>query len=93
MRFFQQLGYVQQSFRRNATAIEADSSRIQLWVDQGDVHTEIGGKKSCSISTGPPPTTAMFRFVVSDMFVKKVSSFKVSKLKSLDALSFETLKP
>ena len=52
MRFFQQLGHVQQRLRRNAAAVEADAAGIHLRVDQRDGHAEIGSEKCGGVSTG-----------------------------------------
>src|ERR1035437_3213716 len=52
MRFFQQLGNVNQSFRRYAATVEADSAWVQLRIDQSDRHAEIGSQKRGRVSTG-----------------------------------------
>ncbi len=51
MRLFHQFRDVQQCLRWNASAVKADSARIQLWIDQCDGHAEIGGEKCGGVST------------------------------------------
>ena len=52
MRFLQQLGHVEQGLRRDAAAVEADAARVQLGIDEGDGHAEIGGEECSGVSTG-----------------------------------------
>ncbi len=51
--FIDQLGHVQQGFRRNAAAVETDSARIRFRIDQRDFQPEIGGQKCRGITTRP----------------------------------------
>ena len=51
--FVDQLGHVQQGFRRNAAAVEADSARIRFGIDQRDFHAQIGGEKCRGVATRP----------------------------------------
>ena len=52
MRFFQQFRHMQQGLRWDASAIEAHSAGIQLWIDERDGHAEVGSKKCGGVSTG-----------------------------------------
>ncbi len=52
LRFLDQLGHVQQRFRRDAAAVEADSAGVRFWVDQRDGHAQIGGKKRGGVASG-----------------------------------------
>ena len=69
--FIDQLGHVEQSFGRNASAIQTDSAWIRLRIDECDFHSQIGGQKRCSIAPGPPPTTAICKFEVSVISKRK----------------------
>jgi alpha-tubulin suppressor-like RCC1 family protein len=42
---------MEQRLRRNASAVEADSARIHLRIDQRGVHAEIGGEKCGGVSS------------------------------------------
>ena len=50
-RLVDQLGHVQQGFRRNAAAIEANAAGIRFRIDQRDLHAEIGGEKCGGVAT------------------------------------------
>ena len=52
MRFFEQLGHVQQRLRRNAAAVEADAAGVHFRIDQRDRHAEIGGEKCGGVAAG-----------------------------------------
>ena len=52
MGLLQQFGYMKQSFRWDAAAVEADSAGIEFGIDQGDGHAEIGSEKCGGIATG-----------------------------------------
>ena len=44
-------GHVQQRLRGNAADVEADAAGILAFVDQRDLHAEIGGKKCGGVSS------------------------------------------
>ena len=50
LRFLNQLGDMQQRFRRNAAAVEAYAAGIHLGIDQRNLHAEIGGEERGSVS-------------------------------------------
>ena len=52
-RFADDLGDVEQGFRGDAAAQEADAAEPRLEVDQGDLHAEIGGQESGGVSARP----------------------------------------
>ncbi len=52
LRFFDQLRDVEQRFRWDAAAVEADAAGVYFRVDEGDGHAEIGGEECSGVSTG-----------------------------------------
>src|SRR5437868_3455269 len=52
LRFVDELGDVQQRFRRNASAIDADAAWIGFGVDERDAEPEIRGEECASVSAG-----------------------------------------
>src|ERR1700691_3887182 len=52
MRLFQQLSHVQQGFRGDAAAVEADASGGEFGIDQGDGHAQIGGEGCSGVASG-----------------------------------------
>ena len=53
LRFFNQLGDVQQRLRGNAAAVETHAAGIRLGIDQRNLHAEIGGQECGGITAGP----------------------------------------
>jgi hypothetical protein len=51
-RLLEHLGDVEQRFRRDAAAVDADATGILLLVDEGDLHAEIGGQERGGITAG-----------------------------------------
>ena len=58
-RFADQLGGVQISFGRNASAVQANAAQPLLAFDQDDFFALVGGVKGGGISAGPAPTTTI----------------------------------
>ena len=53
LRFADQLGDVQQRFRRNAASVQANAARIQLRVDERNLHSQVGSEKRGSVASWP----------------------------------------
>src|SRR5262245_53921581 len=52
-RLVEQLRDVQQGFRRDAAAVDADTTRIHLRVDERDTESEIGRKECGGVASWP----------------------------------------
>ena len=55
--FAHDLGDVQQGLRGDAAAQQADAAQPRFEIDQGDLHSQIGGQKAAAYPPGPPPMT------------------------------------
>src|ERR1017187_7767257 len=93
LRFFKQLGYVKQGFRRNTAAVEADAAGVQLGIDQCDRHAEIGSEERSGISTGTAADDCDVQRLSVRHVYEKVSRFQSFKLKAGVVGRIETLRP
>jgi hypothetical protein len=60
---FEDFGNVEQRLGGNTATVEADTSRVRLLIDEGDLYPQIGRQEGSRIASGATPNDGQLRSV------------------------------